>query len=492
MGNDAVMDMMKAVRHTITGPRDDTIIDIQQTLERETLRSTAVIGMHNLAKMIAAEYIKSISINEIRKEITSKMSAGRRPLSIEELYIRSFYKLNIDLIWNVYYLIVHVESTYAKKMFSVNFKDPYSTLIINAAFEVATRCVGLSYNSRETAADFRAYVGSEISANNGKVVMGIGRQLKEANVNIVNHTVILAILPFMTLCKTENVISVMPINDYAKKLRNFADRDCSHSDRIVFNKLASDIESKLYHKDALIRLFDLDDLSYKNIMYIYTSNPLVSLIEGNLADLNIQEAFKDFVEKQVVCTNLTEFKANIFTRFVYSTIDWVWRIRMGWNHDLAVGSETTWIYTNMFSVDVRAFGTSFKYVKNRYLLETIGQSFIGYESTAYDAKCRRLRALAKGLFNLTHVAIDGNLEELCSVTMLKRIYTSTEQDDVDLYAFINTLDILMKETDLFTLHHLMTAFIFYGKYLLKDYALVNINVNSDITFNDIELWLNYD
>lgn len=492
MANDTFTTLLNTISSNTLGPRDSSGFDMQEALSKELYRSTAEIGLSSLSKMIAADFIKTRSIDEIRKEIKARTIKGGRGLSIEELYLRSFYKLNLELIWNVYTLIANVESTYSKKLFSPVFKDPYSTLIINAAFEIATRCLGISFNGRDTELDFRTLIGAEPTANTD-VVIGISKLLKEANVTIVNRTIILAMLPFMTLYKTENVISVMTVKSYCELLRKYARWDCSHSDRIIFNKLASTLEAKLYHNSALIRMFPRDDLRY-NLLSIgfSTIHPSIPELERNIDKLTLSSSFNDSEESTEVTVNLADYKANIFTRCVYSTIDWVWRLRMGWNHELAVGSENTWIYTKMFSSDMREFGTSFRYLKNRYLLETIGQSFIGYESTAYDAKCKRLRKLAGSLFDLMHMANNGDYEELCSAYILKRYYTSLELDDIDLYAFINTLEIVMRETDLFTLHHLMTAFIFYSKYLLKDHALENINVNSNITFNDIELWINYD
>lgn len=498
MANEAFTKMVKLVDKCIprviaSGLSDDSVSEL---IRKDYDRSTANIRINWMAKLLADEYLKNKSLADIRNQLKIYGGNGRRVLRIEEIYDKGYATLNIDIIWQLHCILLRMDSDQAVKVFSRKFRDVTTTLVINTAFEIATRCIGISYTARDTDLDFKFHIVSK-EIKTGGPEHSIVTLLKAANIQVVNRTIILALLPFIGRKVEESgALSSMSINEYAAEMRRNTWLMCSNADKVIFNKLHSFISQKEYHSEVCIYPFVEEEINWPDDFFLTLHHMHLSRkieatrLEEGFSSNTLAEIVKGFhAPKTEVALNTNV--SNMALNLLMKTVDWIWRLRMRWNHDMAVGSALTLAYTNLFTTDRRKLGVSFNYRTNRYLLETIGQAFIGYESYAFDKKCTLLRNLAKAVFDLMYNVSDGNWSDLYSTDALIRIYNSSDSDDADLYAFINTLSIMLKETQTVNLYHVMTAFVFYAKYILKDHALNNIEVTFDMTDADIELWMQY-
>lgn len=500
MASNAFTEMIGMVASKLPGPLnvglDDKygkeVIDIIRT---DFDRNTVTVRINSLAKMIAEDYLKNKSIIDLRQQIKLYGGNGRRVKTVDQIYSETGHDLNFDLIWHIYNIILRLDSEQVVKTFSKNFKDPYHTLIVNAAFEIASRCVGISFTSRKTDSDLQFFMNHGYLLKPDDAGYTISKLLNDANVQVVNRTIILALLPFINVSINEPIKSIS-INKYGGTLKKYAKTTNSSADRIVFNKLVDLIERSGYHDEAKIVPFNDDQVTFNTwrMLSLPSSNmPKASVIElqNGFNENKLSEVLNCY-HKPTGIVNVEQMKAgNFYTTLLLSTFDWLWRFRMKWNHEMAVGSALTTSYTKLFMANKKQFASTLTYTSNRYLLETIGQSFIGYESYAFDKKCKLLRKIAKSLKELIELSADGWCESYHMETLVK-IYSVSDCDDVDLFAFLNTLDILNKNKQIFTLYHFMSAFVFYAKFVLQDYALNNIDVTADLSIHDIELWLNYE
>lgn len=480
MANDALMKLMEALSPT-------------QDINSASAVEPATIKFSWLAKLRADAFLETVSIAHLRTEFKKNRTIHTEPLALE--LIAGVYNLNIDLIGKVYNAVKkgHPADVHP---FGMYIKDPLTTLNLNAAYEIATRCIGISYAPRITSMDIKHTLTVDNFAD-GKVI-SIADILAGANIVTNNKTIILLTLPLINHHRTHE--QRMPLDLYRKALEIYTLRCGNYAERIIFTKALSFVTDHPALNLAVIAFVQTDDIKFKVENFFSgfsTSFNRNKVFEQAFEHDQLETIFKNHVRRQEQASDddlVSVAKPSLLASLLLGTIDWVWRLRFRWNHNHAVGKGLTLIYTDIFKADKRKMDVGFTYINNRYILETLGQSFIGFETNSFDSKCNMFRSQARNLLSI-HDPANIDWETRYTTESLAKLYSAAEDYDegmIDLRRTLFALDILIKSDQSFNLYHLLTAYIFYAKYILKDYVLDNVVITSNIDIQDILQWLEAD
>lgn len=480
--NEALFNMMQSVNN-ILGRTETKIMSSDDHLGHDA-REYTTVNFNDLAKCLADVYTSSRPEHEIRTSLTT-MYNNRNPThvdSIKNLFARPAKKLDIGLIFSVYLLIKTTDNL--REDFNIVAVDALSALHINAAYEIACRVIGVGYKDRKTPYDFNYLMPTDLTEPYHTLSL-IGL-LKMANIQINVQTLLYGLVPFVDKRSGATNYGIL-ISDYMDALKKYLATDYDSTARTIYIKLYNLLERIGYYQECRILPFIGSNIS---IPRTYTPNKPRAL-QSAVSNNSLVEILnrKDIESAPVVIPKPSGWKM-----IIIGVVDWFWRMRMSWNGEYAVGVKDTLIYGEMFGGAQLKRETSFNYTNNRYLLETMGQSFVGNEGLAVDRKRKLFRQLALSYYTATK-SIDGEDPEWMRVfelNTLQRQLSVSEDWDQNLDMFITTLSILLKPNVYLSTFHVMSAFIYFAKFILRDHALANVAVCSNTSTTDILEWMNYD
>lgn len=453
------------------------------------------IPFNLIAKMRANEYIEKYGLSTLRQRMILNNGQAIRHCTIDYISKNSYHELTHTLIWNIYNALQATGTDAARELFSIQYKDALTGLHVNTAFEIACRLLGLSFSERESYYDYKFRMPMDLLQATQVITMVDLIDL--ANIRVNHESITLAMLPFVSRARKDYPEYGMPVQLYLEELERYNQFSTAGTTaRTIFMKLSNTLKLQNFHLETFILPFTDADLlvSYDRSVYSQYVKHTCRALSGDWRDGDLSTIVKKFYHPPEPVKTPERWT---MASFLYRTLDWIWRMRMQWNGDYRVGIDLTIRYGKIFGSENFSREPSFTYTINRYILEALGQTWIGLESMPIDRKCTEFRKLARSYYAVTVASIEmleatGWYQIHNPSVLLRKLEVTEELPNDLLLPLVSTLAASLPVSTNLSNFHVLSAMIFYAKHVLKDFALQCVEINNNISPSDILDWINYE